>query len=221
MSLRIIGINGEKRSGKSALAEALSICAGAGSIIAAFADPLKHVAMDIYDLTAEQVYDPELKEVPIPRLATPEFPDGLAPRVILQRLGTEVGRSIAKDTWVWAWRRAVARARQTPCPLFTTPDMRFRNEAQALLDEGALLVRVLRPGLASTDTHASETEGKQIPVHVEVINDGSLAQLQAAAPVVLGWAHKAPTGQRLDDLARGCVMQFRCAVGVISSRSAS
>jgi len=223
--MRIIGIRGEKFSGKSALAAELLRCVEPGEIAleVAFADPLKDAAMRIYGLTEAQVHDPRLKETPVARLATPEFPVGLTPRVILQRLGTEVGRFIAQDTWVWAWQSTVARcALPMPmcggqaCALVVTPDVRFPNEAAAIRAAGGQLVRIVRPGRQSTDTHASETEAASIPVDIEIINDAGLAELRAAARTVYGWLGQRLGARRDPDVHD--VVQFRCGVGAFSVR---
>ena len=88
----IIGVCGKKRHGKNTVGEFLTAFEGYTPI--AFADPIKRIAMDIYGLSYEQCFgSTEAKESPDPRWGVP-------PRHILQQIGTEVARSIHKDTWV-------------------------------------------------------------------------------------------------------------------------
>ena len=65
-------------------------------------------------------------------------------------------------------------------------DVRFPNEAEAITSAGGILVRVVRPGHETADAHPSETAMDGYPVHVQVVNDGSLEQLWAAADWVAG-----------------------------------
>lgn len=88
----IIGICGRKRHGKDSVGHVLRL--NHGYRTTAFADAVKRVAMDVYGLSWDQCYgDGPEKEAVDPRW-------GLSPRVIMQRIGTEVGRSIHPDTWV-------------------------------------------------------------------------------------------------------------------------
>lgn len=181
----IIGILGKKGSGKSALASCF------GLPVLAFADPLKAAVRDIYGLSEAQL-NGDRKEVPTPILG------GLTPRTILQRFGTEVARSVHPDTWVWAMER---RLQHWDAAI---PDVRFANEANMIVWRGGVLVRVVRPGLANVDTHASEVEGDAIAVHFTVLNDGTLAQLGTAADMI----------RRESTLpARGSGRIWRCAIG--------
>ena len=115
----IVAVMGPKHSGKSIIAEALT---HQGFTRFAFADKLKEAAMLIYGLTPEQVYG-DLKEVVDPRY-------GIAPRFILQRLATEVCRTIHPDTWVLALERHVLQSfsgRYSELAI-VIDDLRFLNE---------------------------------------------------------------------------------------------
>jgi hypothetical protein len=56
-------------------------------------------------------------------------------------------------------------------------DVRYRNEAEAVQKAGGILVRIVRPGLTSTDTHSSETELLDYPTDFAVRNSGTADDL--------------------------------------------
>lgn len=186
----ILGISGKKRHGKDSVAQILSARWGVQRL--AFADHLKWLAMKTWDLSFEQVYGDDLKEVVDPRW-------GLTPRFMLQQLGTQVGRNIHVETWVRkaldtiqrAYRGEIVllpdlRAREfgeftfTPgtAAVWAIPDCRFPGEADAVHRAGGVVIKVVRPSVVSTDTHASETEVDQVQEDHLVINDGSVADLE-------------------------------------------
>ena len=68
-------------------------------------------------------------------------------------------------------------------------DLRFPNEATALLELGATLIRVVRPGLEPDLSHESEAHIGGLPVTREILNDGTVEDLRAA---VLDIARHAP-----------------------------
>ncbi len=185
----ILGIAGKKRHGKDSVARVLNEW---GVHRLAFADHLKWLAMRTWDLTFEQVYGDDLKEVVDERW-------GLTPRFILQQLGTQVGRSIHEMTWV---RKAfdtiekAARGEKVILPNLISrefeevefaegwanrwciPDCRFPDEAKAVKSKGGIVIKVVRPSLVSNDSHASETEVDNVKEDYLVVNDGSLEDLE-------------------------------------------
>lgn len=168
----LIGITGRKGSGKDTLGRILRERHGFRTT--AFADPLKDAARIIFGLSHAQVHGEIAdKEAPDPRW------DGLTPREILQRLGTEVGRSIHPETWI---RSAMLRVEAEPGAWAVT-DVRFANEAAAIQARGGIVVRVDRPGLAEGvgAGHASEAGIEAIPVDLVLVNGGSVEDLASAA----------------------------------------
>lgn len=74
-------------------------------------------------------------------------------RQLLQRLGTEVGRDIlGQNIWVQA-----TFAKMQPGHKYVITDVRFPNEAEAVLAAGGRLYKVERPGIESPNDHPSET----------------------------------------------------------------
>lgn len=86
-------------------------------------------------------------------------------RWLLQQLGTEIGRTYDPDVWVKCLCR---RVRDLPFPKYVVSDVRFPNEAEAIVKElGGDLILIRRPlnpnkGTAMME-HASETSIEKIP----------------------------------------------------------
>ncbi len=157
----LIGLSGKAGSGKSTAAAYLRDHHGYTAF--AFADALKDVVGLAFGFSGEQLHG-ALKEVPDPRF-------GKSPRWCLQYLGTEVFRSIWPNIWIWHLRQAVmdflAFCGQQPV---VVTDVRFLDEAEALLRMGAVLVRIEREeGLRVADRDAGASgvhSATGIPGHV-------------------------------------------------------
>lgn len=163
-------------SGKSTAAAALEAI---GYERLPFAGPLKRMIRSLLlDLgQSEEEADRALtteKEEPCILLNT------VTPRQLLQTLGTDWGRQmIAEDLWVRAWKgRAISALGDGR--MVVVDDVRFWSEAQAIVDFGGAMVRVLRPdGASSTfSRHASEGGLEFWPFDHTIVNDGSIADLQ-------------------------------------------
>ena len=190
MPLTLVGVSGRKRHGKDQVATYLE---SYGVKRLAFADELKRVAMNLWDLSFEQVYgSDEYKEAVDERW-------GLSPRTILQQLGTQVGRNIHDQTWVRKALSTIERAqRGEPVVLpnmvsrrfeevtfaegwadrWAVPDVRFPGEADAIKARGGVVIKVVRPGMPTGDMHASETEVDNVQEDHLIVNDGSLGDLE-------------------------------------------
>ena len=189
----IVGIAGRKRSGKNSVAA----LAARGFLRLAFADHLKWLIMQTWDMSFDQVFSDELKEQVDPRW-------GFSPRQALQQVGTEVGRKLHSDTWVRKTLDTIrrgSRGEEVILPNFemgyfehitfdesyaqrwVIPDVRFPNEADAIRNQGGVIVKVTRPSLESTDTHDSETSVDLVEGDYYIVNDGSLDDLQRKVDV--------------------------------------
>ena len=161
MKTKIVLISGKKQAGKNTVAEILKkelSLKGCNVIEMAFADPLKKMAQEVFRLTPRQIWNGAEKEKLDKRW-------GMTPREIMQKLGTEVGRSIHSDVWVLNLCYRVKEANfEKNCPNQTVvlvTDTRFPNEVEIpkkILSEIAT-IRVNRPGMPATafDSHPSET----------------------------------------------------------------
>lgn len=188
----VVGIRGDKGSGKSELAGALERLYGYR--VVAFADPLKQAAARLFGLTHAQLHDARTKE-------TVDSRWGVTPRVLFQRLGTEAGRrgnlgefenlgvsaervrealrevgvEPGEGCWVRAWE---GRAKQEE--RVATPDVRFPDEGDAVRRLGGVIVLVERPGTGG-DAHASETSARGIVPDLVILNTGPLSAFSSYA----------------------------------------
>lgn len=101
-----------------------------------------------------------------------------AVRFLMQEYGTDVRRRDNPSHWVDAWRMGV-RSLGMSDPLVVAPDVRFHNEAVAVREVGGTIWRVTRPGV-EVSAHESEQAQTTIRVDGTIVNDGSLADLEAA-----------------------------------------
>jgi hypothetical protein len=83
-------------------------------------------------------------------------------RKLLQDLGM-AGRAYDPQLWV---------SFMPPDRLLVIDDVRFLNEAEAIREQGGIVIRVRRFGVNPMD-HVSETEQEQISPDFTLINDGS------------------------------------------------
>lgn len=188
---KLIGIcSNAPGSGKSAIADCLK---AKGFVVVPFARPLKDMVcvmlqgmgyseMEAYRLTYER------KEELIEGL-------GVSARHLLQTLGTEWGRTcVSPYVWLTHWKARVSNETYV-----VVDDVRFRNEAEAVLSMGGEMWMVERPGVVSTTTHASEGGLSDWPYFSHYIrNAGSLKQLQdAIAALPLGKDGSDPTELRV------------------------
>lgn len=170
--LPLIGITGQKRTGKDTLGEEF---VKLGYKRVGLADPIKEFAEALnpylFNHGHKLNYTVESRGWEAAKDEVPEV------RTLLQKLGTEAGRTILGDNvWVDA---AMKRVAETDGPVVIT-DVRFDNEAQAILDAGGIVIRVTRPGIGNSgDTHASEAGIKRTLVTHDYVNDGSLEDIAA------------------------------------------
>lgn len=95
-------------------------------------------------------------------------------RVLLQRMGTDVGRKIiGPDVWVHALQRDFDSHQD-----IVVTDVRFPNEAEVIDNSGGYVWRVDRPGVGPANDHESERYIPEIPVEYVVENSGTLEDLK-------------------------------------------
>lgn len=183
----IVAFTGKRGHGKTTAAEAL-LQNGYAHIN--FADPLRQVVGIAYGLSLEEMLDPVLKEQRLDRWPFK------SPRQILQFVGTDMFRAYEDETWTRCFERAIGGFSHVACS-----DLRFPNEATCLRllredmrdDNVVLVIRVTDPRKNSTDAaaqHASETEIDKIVADVEIVNDGSVADLQRAVLKAVAFAER-------------------------------
>lgn len=170
----LIGIAGRARAGKDTAAKALEPL---GYKRVGFADALKRVALEIdpllyVTLDDDRVTLADVVEADGWEVAKDQFPEV---RQFLQTLGTSI-RSLDAGIWV---RTAMLTVESLLSDGYgvVVPDVRFINEVDAIRRAGGIVVRVERPGLESTDTHASETELDGFDFDRVIVNCGTPDQL--------------------------------------------
>jgi len=197
--INLIGISGKMGSGKDEVGrifQELTISKFYGQDglilpfyeIKKFAYKVKQVAALLTNIEVEKFEDQDFKAK---ELSDDWFFDNhtLTGRELLQKVGTEMGRSIHPDTWVNALFSEYVhdlRRRQNPeggttisegFPNWIITDVRFPNEADIIKEKGGIMIRINRP----TDIaggHASETSLDDYDEFDLVIeNDGSLDDL--------------------------------------------
>lgn len=197
MTPRVFLISGKKRAGKdsfaAALAAAMAELHGEPTAAMAFADPIKRCVAECFRLSPDQTTAQELKEVVDPRW-------GLTPREIMQRFGTEVGRTIHPDVWALNLVDRIKEAlAKDPTTNVVVPDCRFPNELELVrgaFPEG-FVASVLVTRKDADDgrfaAHASETalDGADVAWDFLVDNCGALEDLKKTARRVAGHCRSA------------------------------
>lgn len=210
--MRILGFTGAPGAGKTALAQALCDTADLETTVVrlSMADPVREAARALFALHPAQ-FTRELYDGPLSERAIGYRPGGVTPRRLVAALDDAVSRIAPGARTAALCRRLSTIAvmeigHPTRRTLVVVDDLRDDRDVQCVRDAGGLVVRVVRPD----DVRARDDVRGE---HSEVINDGALVQLAAAAHTVQEWAW-APRPHNVSVMTR----QFRCALGVISAR---
>lgn len=138
----------------------------------AFADILKAVITFIFNIEDIKMLNDEMFKTS-PNSLEIKAEDGhvLTYREILQRFGTEVGRSVDPDLWIKSTFNYME-----PEGNYIITDVRFKNEAKACLDKGAVLIRINRE--TENMEHQSEHDMDDFKDYTHIIdNNGTLEEL--------------------------------------------
>lgn len=189
----LVGLIGKKRAGKDTFARVLVEEFGYRRI--AFADPLKDVALELdplvgpASLMALDSGAPKMHRLSdVVDVLGWEAAKDTVPEVrrTLQHLGQAV-RKYDPEFWLRiglqeAFRTRLSDGLDSPGRPVVITDVRMRNEAEAIQEEGGLLVRILRPRHADDeDSHISERDLDGYDADVEVWNDSTIEALQESA----------------------------------------
>ena len=168
---KLIGVTGKARSGKDSIAKYL--WQEHDFVRVALADPIKRAAQIIFNLTYEQAWADDLREVVIPYW-------GLSPRQMFQKLGTDaVLCTFGQMTWVKRWLTTYDVLAKTDHVV--VPDIRKDFEAEAILKLGGIIIEVVRGnGLeGETGKHTSESGLETFLPHYMISNTGTFDELHA------------------------------------------
>lgn len=193
----IIGVAGKKRHGKDTFSELLKEKHNDFKIIH-FADDLKQMTSDIFEIHIDNFIHQSLKEVVFDKPIDMDLyldkmsstvglsvkPRGLvahSPRELMQFFGTEYVRSVSNYYWI---KRVVDKINSGGD--FIVSDVRFVNEAKSIQDLGGKIVKVTMVGALDVSSHSSETSIDDIVADIDVYNEyGKLNELKAKAEEIL------------------------------------
>lgn len=116
------------------------------------------------------------------------FPNGalnteITIRQALQFVGTDWGRKHWPTIWIDSSKRALDQAREMYDNVFFT-DCRFPNEAQMIKDQGGVIIEVKGGKSQEGDSHISEKPLPRAMLDTEVLNYGTLQQLESKAKAI-------------------------------------
>ncbi|MEY2655582.1 MAG: hypothetical protein RLZZ524_2610 [Pseudomonadota bacterium] len=208
LPLYLIGLTGQAGAGKDSCAEALEFC---GFQRLAFADALRHEISQAFGIDPRMLTDRATKETPLQALSLSRCGDPFflhwavyycghslyeprSPRWLMQRWGTEYRRRHDPSYWSRQVHNLLTELISQGRRRFVVTDVRYTSEEEMLLAFGALILRVIRPGLpalpADTADHTSERD-HALPAHAVITNSGTLEDLgQSVIRTVLdvyGW----------------------------------
>lgn len=155
-----------------------------------FAAPMRMLANDLFGITHETYNEP------IEGL-------NMTGRQFLQKLGTEVGRSLSPDLWIhalayrWNQQFSIPKTgiKQKYAGLIIT-DLRFPNEAKFIKDNGGCILHVIRPGFGEQDSHVSEAGIPSALIDFSICNTGDLENLEVIVADFYNWfVQNLPSGR--------------------------
>ena len=161
----IIGLSGYAQSGKDTVAELL--CLNYGYHRISFAQPMRDALMRL---------NPKVGTEPLAHLVE-DFgwevaKQNLEVRRLLQVFGTEIGREMFGESfWIDIAFKQIKQER------VVFADVRFPNEAQAIVDKGGQVWRVQRENHKPINLHSSETALDNWRFDDVILNAGSLYDL--------------------------------------------
>ena len=187
---RVIGVSGKARAGKDVIAHRLA--GGWGFERLSFAEGLRLELVERMPRTLLAIHDlhcdcghgvaptNDRAERCLEHMLYVSKPKGI--RELLQEYGTEVRRGDDPEYWTKLWRESVMRLSTQGV---VVADVRFPNEAAAVLSMGGALWRVERPGCVG-GSHESETALDSWGVWDAVIhNNGSVDDLWAKVDTLM------------------------------------
>jgi hypothetical protein len=183
------------------------------SEIKKFAGKLKQIASLLTSVPVERFEDQDFKQsylgeqwakTPVAPLSDATLFDKvdlnnlMTYRELLQKLGTEAMREgLHTNVWVNALfadynatgynykgceNKVIQGEWEYPNWIIT--DMRFENELEAIVKKGGITIRVVRPGTV-VGNHPSETALDGFIMHYEIINDGTIKDLEEIVKDIL------------------------------------
>lgn len=175
----LVGVIGRKRAGKDSFAARLVEAHGFRRL--AFADALRDAALALDPIVTP--VDTVAGSVRLSELVAQVGWEGAKAhtevRRTLQRFGQGV-RLVDEDFWL---RPVLAQVDAEPDRPTVITDVRYPNEAAAVVERGGVIVRMVRPGLGhdEADTHESETALADFRADWVVFNNTTLEHVYEKA----------------------------------------
>lgn len=184
--MKLIALAGRKGGGKSTLSNYLVQNENFEKI--SFADYLKQLISDIFEIESKYLYDQSLKESKCIRLYTDLnfykkiseyikeditylYQDSIhieTPRHLLQFVGTDILRAHDIDFHV---KKTILKIKKNINTNFVCDDLRFQNELSGLRSVNVEEYFVIRPGNWNISNHSSETSIKWYDVKNVIVNN--------------------------------------------------
>lgn len=157
----IIGLGHAARVGKDTVADVLTVRHGYERL--AFADALRQF---VYQTNDEVRFMVDVHGWEAAKMAHPTV------RKTLVEVGNNARQIMGADVWI---RAAFRRIEPGDRVVFT--DLRYPNEAEAILDAGGVLVKVKRPGVYPLPNVADQALASFTGWDYELRNDGTIDEL--------------------------------------------
>lgn len=168
---RLIGFAGRKGSGKDTCAAVLVKEQHYERF--AFADCMKTICKDLFDLTDDQLHG-DSKDTADERF-------GHSPRQLLQMFGADFIRDmVSKDFWIQKFSRFMSRRLDDDPPVVVS-DVRYQNEVDAIRQWGGKVYLIRRDSAGSTDTHGSEDVERLQGITAVIHNSWGIGEIQEIA----------------------------------------
>jgi hypothetical protein len=129
-----------------------------------FADPLKDMAINLFELNPKHVYGSnedknmdtnlEWKNIPLSNKKS----GNPTVREFLEHFGTKIIRKIKNDAWA---KFSLNRILMEGSELAIVPDVRFPNEVDAIKEEGGIVIRLTRD-IYNSDAEAEKALDKDV-----------------------------------------------------------
>ena len=166
----LVGVTGIARAGKDTLADCLASKQYDKKV--SLAEPIKLGVATMLDIPLVWTNTDGVKDSTVPGF-------DFTLRKAMQTLGTEWGRALDENVWVDIARKKLKAHREWMLTLdvddsvVVIPDVRFNNEAEWILQEGGLVIRVEREVDRPVQSHASEVGVSNKYIALSMDNNGT------------------------------------------------
>lgn len=175
MSIRLIGVSGQKGSGKDTFAD-IFLSKTVGWEKKSFAAKLKEVCALLTNRNIGLFTSQEGKESQIGNL-------GMTAREFLQKVGQSM-RDVNEAIWINSLFAGFNSYTQTYHPNWIIPDTRYLNELKEIKRRGGICIRINRD-LPDLDMHPSEHEWRSFKFDYVISNDSDLFSLEVKVKELL------------------------------------